>query len=65
MDQTAKQSVPYLNKWGEKLGIIFYKGDEKKKVMSMEDKEILKEYMLKEIEIIQNIINRMSSNSLL
>lgn len=29
----------------------------------MEDKEILKEYMLKEIEIIQNIINRMASNS--
>jgi hypothetical protein len=29
----------------------------------MEDREILKEYMLKEIEIIQNIINRMASNS--
>ena len=31
----------------------------------MEDEETLKEYMLKEIEIIQDIIKRMAFNSLL
>jgi len=32
-------------------------------MMDMQDKEILKEYMLKEIEIIQDIIKRMAFNS--
>jgi CHASE2 domain-containing sensor protein len=35
----------------------------KKKMADIENKEILKEYMLKEIEIIQDIIKRMASNS--
>lgn len=33
--------------------------------MNMEDKESRKEYMLKEVEIIQEIIKRMAFNSLL
>jgi len=36
-----------------------------KEMMNMEDKESLKEYMLKEVEIIPEIIKRMAFNSLL
>ncbi|MBW8004043.1 MAG: hypothetical protein FVQ80_18960 [Planctomycetes bacterium] len=37
----------------------------RKEIMNMENKESLKEYMLKEIEIIQDIIKRMAFNSLM